>query len=489
MKITTEVVKLDIAYKGVLFEIIVNNINLGVAIVDKNGFFICYNDVMGEIEGLDKQKVLGKHISDVYSSFHDKNSTLYNCLNVGTPIFNELQSYTNGNGRKVFSIVTTVPIKFGDKIAGAMEIAKNIDKVDKASKSADNWINKCNNRSINNDITKTNYYGFDDFITCDKYILDLIDKVKRMARFESNVLICGETGTGKEIFAQSIHNISSRKHKPFIAQNCAAIPENLLESILFGTEKGSFTGATDKEGLFEQADGGTLLLDELNSLPLHLQTKLLRVLQEKYIRRVGGNIEKRVDVRVIATVNEEPLKLIETGRLRQDLFFRLSTLYIYIPPLRNRKDDIFLLIEQYIKRYSILFGIRPVELSKKVSNFFYDYEWSGNVRELINVIEYILMNVDEDERIQLKHLPYYLLEKLERNNMNSGFKKKYINNSYHDMLDEFERKIILEELIRCKWNVTKTAEMLNIKRQTLQNKIKRLKIDDMSNTMDFSIEN
>ena len=473
MKIIAEVIELDIAYKDVLFDIIVNNINLGIAIVDKDGFFIYYNNVMGEIEGLDEQEVLGKHIFEAYPSFDKKNSTLYHCLNIGIPIYNDLQNYINGKGRKIFSIVTNIPIKIGDKIVGAIEIAKDVDKDEKTYKSVDNWLNKPKMKKVNNDKIRTNYYNFDDFVTCDKNIIKLIEKVKKMARYESNVLIYGETGTGKEIFAQSIHNISSRRDKPFIAQNCAAIPENLLESILFGTEKGSFTGATDKEGLFEQADGGTLLLDELNSLPIYLQAKLLRVLQEKYIRRVGGTAEKRINVRVIATVNEEPSKLIELGKLRQDLFFRLNTLYIYIPPLRDRKKDIFLLVEQYVNRYSSVFNIKSAELSKDVLDFFENYEWSGNVRELINVIEYILMTIDDDGKIKLNHLPYYLLE---RERITKDFKEKYINDSYHDMLDDFERKIILEELIKCRWNVTKAAEMLNIKRQTLQNKIKKLKL-------------
>ncbi|WP_353097725.1 sigma 54-interacting transcriptional regulator [Tissierella praeacuta] len=319
-------------------------------------------------------------------------------------------------------------------------------------------------------------------MTGDKNIIKLIEKVKRMARYESNVLIYGETGTGKEIFAQSIHNISSRRDKPFIAQNCAAIPENLLESILFGTEKGSFTGAIDKEGLFEQANGGTLLLDELNSLPIYLQAKLLRVLQEKYIRRVGGTVEKRINVRIIATVNEEPSKLIELDKLRQDLFFRLNTLYICIPPLRERKKDIFLLMKQYVNQYSSIFNVKSLKLSKDVSNFFQSYEWSGNVRELINVIEYIMMTIDDGEEVKLNHLPYYLLERLERDRIDEEFSYKPVSGSYHDIIDDFERKIILEELIRCRWNVTKTAKMLNIKRQTLQNKIKKLKIDEINYT-------
>jgi arginine utilization regulatory protein len=465
---------LDRICKDILFDIIGENIDLGIAIINKEGCFLYYNHSMGEIEGLRSEEVIGKYIFDIYPSFDIKSSTLFRCLNTGTPILNDLQSYINEKGRKIFSIVTNIPIIVNKEIVGVIELAQDINRVENLYKSVDNWLHKPIFKNIHNNLEKVNYYNFDNFITCDKNLLKLIEKVKKMARYGSNVLIYGETGTGKEIFAQSIHNVSLRKDKPFIAQNCAAIPENLLESILFGTEKGSFTGAVDKEGLFEQANGGTLLLDELNSLPIYLQAKLLRVLQEGYIRRVGGNEDKKIDVRVIATVNEEPSKLIQSRKLREDLFFRLSTLYVSIPPLRHRKKDIFLLIDRYINKYSSMFSIKPRKLSKEVTDFFEDYEWKGNVRELINVIEYIMMTIEDDKRIEIKHLPYYLLERLERE---SSFKEDSSTNSYFELVDEFERKMILDALNKYRWNVTKTSQNLNIKRQTLQNKMKKLGID------------
>ena len=456
-----------------LLQIITENIDIGIAIIDKDGYIIYYNDAMGEIEGFDSNEVVNKHILDLFPSIDMKNSSLFRCLKTGKPIYNDLQNYTNKKGKKIFSVITNIPIIEDGEVLGVIEFAEDINRIEKLYKSVDNWLNYPKINNMNSSVDIISYYNFDDFKTCNKSLINLIKKLKKVASYGSNVLIYGETGTGKEIFAQSIHNASSRKNKPFIAQNCAAIPENLLESILFGTEKGSFTGAITKEGLFEQANGGTLFLDELNTLPAYLQAKLLRVLQEGYIRRVGGNEVRKVNVRVIATVNEDPLELIESQRLRQDLFFRLSTLYIRIPPLRERKEDILFLTNYFVDKYSTLFNVPAPKLSKEVLDFFVNYDWKGNVRELINVIEYVIMTVEDSEEIQIKHLPAYLLDYLNRKEESTEYKNF---DSYFDLVNNFERKVILKALNRNKWNVSKTAKDLKIKRQTLQNKIKKLNI-------------
>ena len=462
-------------YKELLFDIIADNIDLGIAVIDKDGYFAYYNNAIGELEGLESKDVLGKHIFHVFPSIDMNNSTIFRCLKTGTPIFNDIQSYLNVRGRKIFSIVTDIPIIVDGETVGAIEIAQDIGRIETLYSSIDNWYNKNVPKKISDNSEKANYYNFDDFITCNKDLLKLIEKVKKMARYDSNVLIYGETGTGKEIFAQSIHNSSRRRDKPFIAQNCAAIPENLLESILFGTEKGSFTGALDKEGLFEQANGGTLLLDELNSLPIYLQAKLLRVLQEGYIRKVGGSVDKKVDVRVIATINEKPSGLIKMGKLREDLFYRLSILYIYIPPLRARKEDLFALTNYYFEKYSSMINVKTPKISDEVINLFDKYKWKGNVRELKNVIEYIMITIDKSKSVEMKHLPNYLVERFKNDiDIDGDIDKK---KSYQDMVSSFEKKLIVETLIKCRWNVSRTSKILNIKRQTLQNKIKKFGID------------
>ncbi|NLW23189.1 MAG: sigma 54-interacting transcriptional regulator, partial [Tissierellia bacterium] len=291
--------------------------------------------------------------------------------------------------------------------------------------------------------------------------------------FDYNVLIYGETGTGKEIIAQSIHNSSRRKDKKFVAQNCAAIPENLLESSFFGTSAGSFTGATNRSGLFEQAEGGTLLLDELNSLPIFMQAKLLRVLQEGYVRRVGGKEDIPIDVRIIATTNEKPDILIKEKRLREDLYYRLGPIYVDIPPLRQRKADIDYLTRIFIKRESKLIKVREPKLSNEVKRFFRDYPWQGNVRELKNVVSYVLLNTLCVDTVELEHLPPYMHEKmLEAKNSNIELD----NLSYNEKVSEFERNLIKTALDVAKGNVSEASRLLGIKRQTLQYKIKILNI-------------
>lgn len=392
-------------------------------------------------------------------------------MNTGQPIYNELQCFINKKGDKVASIVTNIPIEYNNEIVGVIEFAQDIKRVERIYTSIDNWLANSNFNKVLHTHDRINKYSFDDFITCNNDLIKLIEKVKKMSAFGSNILIYGETGTGKEIFAQSIHNASKRKNMPFIAQNCAAIPENLLESILFGTERGGFTGALDKEGLFEQAHKGTLLLDELNSLPIYLQAKLLRVLQDGYIRRIGSNKDKKVDVRVIASINEEPGKLLEEGKLREDLFYRLNALYIKILPLRERKEDIYLISNHYLKRYCDSLGRKMPRFSKEVKEIFDQYDWKGNVRELINVIEYIVMSMEDDEVIRVRNLPEYMINKIKLNNFNNSDSE-----TYHQKIMNYERELINDALIKNKWNISRTAKMLNIKRQTLQNKMNRIGI-------------
>jgi len=236
-------------------------------------------------------------------------------------------------------------------------------------------------------------YTFDDFIGESPEIKAVIQRAKAFALTDSNLLIVGETGTGKEILAQSVHNYSRRKGKPFVAINCAAIPENLLESELFGHEEGAFTGARrrGKPGLFEFAHGGTVFLDEISSMPLLLQSRLLRVLEERKIMRIGGEKFIPIDVRVIAATNEDLRNCIKKGSFRQDLYFRLARLTLEIPPLRQRPTDIPLLVNSLLEKISVNYGRKKPRISKKVMNLLISYPWPGNVRELENVLERMVL--------------------------------------------------------------------------------------------------
>ena len=289
------------------------------------------------------------------------------------------------------------------------------------------------------------------------------------AKNNASVFIYGETGTGKELFAQSIHYNSERADKPFLAQNCAALPESLLEGILFGTAKGGFTGAVDRAGLFEQASGGTLLLDEISAMPYELQSKLLRVLQEDYIRRVGGSQDIPVDVRIIATVNEPAEKLIEEGKLRKDLYYRLNVVGLSIPNLNQRKDDIPLLVESFLEKHDKAFGKELWMTSEGALKSLMEYSYPGNVRELENIIMQSMFMAESEHVLteKLLQMPKNMVklgQEVER------WDKKEPLNVY---LEEIEKEMIRSAMIEASGNISKCAEILQIKRQTLQHKLKK----------------
>ena len=316
-------------------------------------------------------------------------------------------------------------------------------------------------------------YQFDDIIGENKTFKEVVNLGKKAARTDASVFIYGETGTGKELFAQSIHFAGARRDNPFLAQNCAALPESLLEGILFGTEKGGFTGAVDRPGLFEQASGGTLLLDEISAMPYELQSKLLRVLQEDYIRRVGGSRDIPVDVRIIATVNEPPLKLIEKGLLRKDLYYRLNVVNITIPPLRERLDDIPFLCDAFLEKHNKKYGKEVWMLSEGALKILKNYTYPGNVRELENIIMSAVSLTDREHVLteKLLHLPDVEQEK-------KGSAAGYDPSA--QSLDEYLRICEEQILRRCmaenEGNISAAARQLGIKRQTLQHKLKKYKI-------------
>ena len=300
-------------------------------------------------------------------------------------------------------------------------------------------------------------------------VFAMVDKV---AITTSNVLITGESGTGKELIAQAIHNKSSRKNRPFVAINCAAIPTELMESELYGHEKGAFTGAQTRSiGKFEFANHGTLFLDEIASLKLELQAKLLRFLQEMEFTRVGGNRTIKVDVRMIAATNIQLKQLVQSGKFREDLYFRLNVIPIELPPLRNRHGDIPSLTKYFLDKFNRklnqdIEGITPDAMAVLES-----YKWPGNIRELENLIERLVVLRSSEHWIDTKDLPYDLLF----DDKNSG-EDGQLDQGLLQARQIFERRYIQRALRICKYNQAKTARMLNIHRNTLLQKIKALEI-------------
>lgn len=309
----------------------------------------------------------------------------------------------------------------------------------------------------------TAVYSFEDIIGISDSINICKEKALRASKTSSPILIYGETGTGKEVFVQAIHNSSSRKFKPFIAQNCGAIPDTLLEGILFGTVKGSFTGADERKGLFELAHEGTLYLDELNSMPMYLQGKILRVLQEGVIRRVGDIETVKVDVRVIASMNENPEILIAEGKLRRDLYYRLNVVRIQLPSLLERKVDVPVLVNHFINKFNSFFNCSITGMEQDALERLFLWNWEGNIRELEHVIEGVF-NYKQKGTITLMDLE------------ESGFFKNRKRISLKEKMLEVEKGYIIETLIICNYNISKASELLMIPRQTLQSKMKKLNI-------------
>ena len=392
---------------------ILNNINEGIHVVDEEGKTVIYNEIMAELEGMDKDTVIGEKLEEVFPALDKTNSTLLQTLQYKEPIKNEQQEYLNKYGEKIVTVNSTSPLNLKDGRTWALEVAQDITKI----KNLYNKITKLQEKLYNEeDKEDERLYKFSDIKGKNKKLKQVIKHAQQAAKTDSSVLISGDTGTGKELFAQSIHSASKRRDKPFIAQNCAALPENLLEGILFGTRKGGFTGAVDRKGLFEQARGGTLFLDEINSMSTALQAKLLRVLQEGKIRPVGGKKEKNIDVRIISTLSCRPIKAIESGDLREDLYYRLGVVLLNLPLLSERKEDILLLAGHFIDHFNKKFNYQVKGLSGRVEDLFLNYSWPGNVRQLEHVIEGALNIMDDCQKIKEKQVKPHLLKGKEENN-------------------------------------------------------------------------
>lgn len=460
----------------ILMQNILHRLDEGIHVIDNEGKTIIYNEAMAQLEGIEREMVINRPLLEIFPSLNEETSTMLTVLNTGRAILNRVQTYLNYNGEKITTVNTTIPLyNDGEKI-GALEISKDITKIKELSEHLldlqQELISPKNKIDFGN-----KKYTFDNIIGNSESIKKSIDIAKKASKTTSSVLIYGDTGTGKELFAQSIHYTGKRKDMPFIAQNCAALPESLLEGILFGTEKGGFTGAIDRPGLFEQANNGTLLLDEINSMGINLQSKLLRVLQEGYFRRVGGIKDIPVDVRIIATTNEEPKKLVEEQKLRKDLFYRLCVLNVEIPPLKCRYGDIKLLSDYFIKKYNKRLDRNILKLSDEVLDVFNLYDWPGNIRELENIIEGSMNLLSENEQVILnEHLPNYIVN-LNKIYEKNSFDKIDTNESLPDIMSKLEKELIVKRLLECNHNISKAAVLLNIKRQTLQHKIKKYKIN------------
>lgn len=456
-------------------DLVLDRLDQAVHVINCEGITIYYNQTAAEVEGLLASEVVGKHVLQVYPSLTLETSSLMEVLATGRPVLDQQQTIVSRTGRIITIHYSTFPLYREGILVGACDLSRDITKIKEMSDRVMDLqavlLDKKSNSLRKTKKTEVSFakYTFNDIIGSHDLIVKLKVLSQRVASTSSPVLVIGETGAGKELVVQSIHNASSRKEGPFVAQNCAAFPATLLESILFGTVKGSFTGAEDRPGLFELADRGTLFLDEINSMPLELQSKLLRVLQDGTLRRLGDNKLREVDARIIACTNVDPQEAVRKKELRVDLYYRLNVVALQVPSLRERKSDITALVDHFIMMYNAKLGRSVQKISWEVNQAFMKYSWPGNVRELQHAIEHA-MNIASGTIIEMEHIPEHLRDHSEEENCEAVCQLH--GKSLPEILGNVERSTLLQALEKSKGNISKAALSLGIPRQTIQYKLK-----------------
>ncbi|ADO76276.1 sigma-54-dependent Fis family transcriptional regulator [Halanaerobium praevalens] len=446
---------------------ILNEAYEAIVIVNKEGYITKFNKAYEEFLGLKEKDVIGKYVADII-----ENTRMHKIINTGKKEIGCIQKI-EGNEM----ICSRIPIfENGEIIGGIGKVlfkdVKELKILTKRIKGLESKLNHYKNKVKKLEEAK---YSFDNILTINKNMNYIKKIAKDASSSNSTVLIQGESGTGKELFAHAIHKSSHRKYGPLIRVNCAAIPKNLLESELFGYEEGSFTGASrgGKAGKFEIAQGGTIFLDEIGSMPKEMQAKLLRVLQEKEVQRIGSNHLIDLDVRVIAATNERIEEEVKNGDFRKDLFYRLNVIRLNIPPLRDRKDDIPLLAKSIISKLAKELDLKHKKLSDETIKKLKDYDWPGNVRELRNFMERCL-NYNSGDTILPKHLPSIISD-----NINSRKERtiEFENNNLSEVVQQVEIDVIINALKKCNGNKTEAAKILGIHRTSLYKKIDKYNLN------------
>ncbi|PWK16360.1 sigma-54 interaction domain-containing protein [Tumebacillus permanentifrigoris] len=454
-----------------MLKAILASIDEGIHAVDRNGITIYYNEASARLDGLAAQEVIGRHVLEVFPSLETGTSTLLQVIETGRRIPDTPQMYTTKRGTKVHTVNTTLPILSGGRLIGALEVAKDLTRLKELNERLIDMQAQIVGVAKSTTQRKSPIearWTFEQILSADRAVLLLKELALRAASTSSPVLLFGETGTGKELFVQSIHNASPRRNKSFIAQNCAALPASLLEGLLFGTVKGSFTGAENRPGLFELADGGTLFLDEINSMPLELQAKLLRVLQEGLVRRVGDTKVIEVDVRILAATNQNPLQAIEGGQLRSDLYYRLNVVSLHLPRLADRREDIPLLTRHFIEKFNAAFGKNVRDITPDVLDRFMAHDWPGNVRELEHAVEGA-MNLVTGDQIECEHLPWQVQHAKSTKTLTLEGPVRPLR----ETMEQVEQELIRMAMEETGGNIQQAAKLLQVPRQTLQYRLSR----------------
>lgn len=454
----------------IMLESIIDSTQDAISVANEKGINIMVNHAYTQLSGLKKEEIIGKSVTVDIS---EGESIHLKVLKTKAPVKNARLKLAPFNKD---IIVNAAPIIVDDRLKGSVAVIHDVTEIQRLTKELNAF------KEIFRKITGK--YTFKDIIGNDRQMQLAVEKAKKAAITPATVLLIGKSGTGKELFAHAIHNESSKKYRNLIRINCAAIPEALLESELFGYEEGAFTGAKKggKIGLFEQANGGTIFLDEIGKMSLNTQSKFLRVLQEKEIMRIGGEETIKIDARVIAATNEDLEELVKKGLFREDLYYRLNVIPIFIPPLKHRKNDISLLAKNIINKFNIEYGRFVRDISEEALEIMSHMEWKGNVRELENFIgrAMIDMTIDEDV-INKKHLPISKATGVATVDANL-YTPTTIDEAkpLSEVLSIVEKEYIYETLKKNENNKTKTAQQLGLSIRNLYYKIEKYGLDTLS---------
>ena len=400
--------------------------------------------------------VIGQNLYEMYPNLTEENSTHARVMKTGKPVINENQLIVERSGKAYVINTSTFLIEDNGRRIGTFDLSSSLTPKSKNDEKED----------------RNKLYVLDSIVTDNEAMLSIKSKILKVSRNDSPVMVIGESGTGKELIVEAIHSMGSRRENPFISVNCAAIPDALMESTLFGTVKGSFTGAENRKGLFELADGGTLCLDEINSMNIDLQAKLLKAVEEQKYMKLGGERYVDVDVRVISAVNVDPEEAIKNNSLRSDLFFRLGVVQFFVPPLRERKEDLKPLTEHFISYYNSRMNRQVMGVDEDVRRVFENYPWPGNVREFRNVME-SAFNMAEGEYIALSDIPETLAV-FSFTRGNAAFPEA--GKSLTSMMNEYEKEII-QQTLRNSASLSQASSMLKMTRQAVKYKIEKYGID------------
>ena len=433
--------------------LILDSITDGVFTVDQQGRITSFNKAAERITGFSKDEAVGQYCHEIFraNTCFEACPLKHTAETAETIVNLEVNILNRGNKEVPISISTAVVKDEEGKVVGAVETFRDLSLI----------------KELHKEISRQ--YSFQDILGRSKPMLKLFRILPDIAQSDATVLIEGESGTGKELFATAVHNLSSRKDKPFIKVNCAALPETLLESELFGYKKGAFTDARmDKPGRFRQAHGGTIFLDEIGDMSKGTQVKMLRVIEQKEYEPLGSNKTERVDVRIIAATNRDLMEMMHRREFREDLFFRINVIRLTIPPLRERREDIPLLLDHFIERINLKQSKQIKKVSSSALKTLFDYDFPGNVRELENIIEHATI-LTKGIEIQSRHLPSYLARKHEVSSAPASLPE----GENMSVLDNVERDLIVRALERHRGRCAAAAKELGVHRSTLWRKIKR----------------